>query len=263
MFYIIFRFAKEYKHKKKLFNYLQNVGCEKLIKNLWKLPYGSVKRVKKQLNIHSVPYILLKRQRALEKSIRSQHDFRLGSLVLVAYSFPLDKSSISTRKYVSRLLRRSPYLKITRNIYAWPQINFKKLIPQGSKIISPKQFLDGIKELGGETIIVSRIIVEEKIGLELIETVKDIRANEFASIELACKKLTQQLRESAISVFKAKHSFNELKIRFIQTKEISFFLKRIYKLDLMKEYRKTLRAINNCKKVLLIQSKMPTVSVAD
>jgi hypothetical protein len=222
-----------------------------------------VKRVKKQLSAHSVPYILLKRQRALEKSIITQHDFRLGSLILVAYSFPSDKSSIRTRKHISRLLRRSPYLRINRNIYAWPQINFKKLVPQGSKIIRPRQFVDTIKELGGETIVISRIIVEEKIALELIETIKDIRVNEFASIEFACKKLVQQLKESAISVSKAKHSFNELKIRFIQTKEISFFLKRIYKLDLMKEYRKALRSINTCKKVLRIHSRMPITSIAD
>jgi len=261
VYYIIFRFAKEYKHKKKLFNYLKNVGCEKLKKNLWKLPLNSMKRVKRQLNSHSVPHILLKKQRELEKIRISNKNCCLGSLILVAYSFPSEKSSIRKRKHVSRLLRRSTYLKLTRKIYAWPQINFKRLLPQGSKIISPRRFVDTIQELGGETIIIPRITVEDNIAFELLETIKDIRVKEFTSIELACKKLIQQLRESTVGVLKAKHSFNEIKIRFIQTKEACFFLKKIYKINLMQEYRKAFRAINNCKKVLRIQSKMPTVSI--
>ncbi len=221
------------------------------------MPSGSVNRAKRYLSTHAVPYILLKKQRAIEKIQITQTNFQLGSLVLVAYSFPLNKRSVRTRKHVSRLLRRSPYLKITRNIYAWPQINFKRLPLQGRKIISPRKFVEAIQELGGETTIIPRIIVEENIALELIESMKDIRAKEFASIELACRKLMHQLKESAISILKAKHSFNEIKIRFVQTKEISFFLKKVYKIDLMKEYRKTLRVINNCKKVLRLKSRIP------
>jgi hypothetical protein len=123
--------------------------------------------------------------------------------------------------------------------------------------------VDTIQELGGETFVIPRIKMEDNIALELLETTKDIRTKEFISIELACKKLIQQLKESAVSVLKAKHSFNEIKIRFIQTKDTCFFLKKIYKIDLMHEYRRALRALNNCKKVLRIQSKMLTASIVE
>lgn len=260
MFYIIFRFAKEFKHKKELFKGLESFGCAKVIKNLWKLPSGLLNRAKKYLSTQTVPYILLKKQREIERIRITINNFQLGSLVLVAYSFPSEKSSVRMRKHVSRLLRRSPYLRLTRNIYAWPQINFRRLLPQGSKIISPRRFVDTIQELGGETIVIPRIKVEDNIALELLETTKEIRAKEFASIELACKKLIQQLNESAFSLFKAKTSFNEIKIRFIQTKETYFFLKKVYKIDLMQEYRRALRAFNNCKRNLQIQRKMLTAS---
>jgi len=263
VFYIIFRFAKEFKHKKELFKRLRSFGCEKVIKNLWKLPSGSVNRVKKYLSTHIVSYILLKKQREIKRIQITNNNFQLGSLVLVAYCFPSENYSVRMRKHVSRLLRRSPYLKLTRNIYVWPQINFRRLIPQGSKIISPRRFVDTIQELGGETIIIPRIIMENKIALELLEAIRAIRIKEFTSIELACRKLIQQLKESAISLLKAKHSFNEIKIRFIHTKETSFFLKKVYKIDLMKEYRKALRVINKCKKVLRIQSKMLTATIVD
>jgi hypothetical protein len=261
VFYIIFRFGKEFKHKKELFNSLEGFECANIIKNLWKLPQRSINRVKKYLSIHKVPFILLKKQREIERIRITNDNFQLGSLVLVAYSFPSENGSIRKRKHVSRLLKRSPYLRLTRNIYAWPQINFRRLLPQGSKILSPRRFVDSIKELGGETITIPRIKVDNNVALELLETIKDIRIKEFSSIELACKKLIQQLKESAVSLLKAKHSFNEIKIRFIQTKEICFFLKKVYKINIMKEYRKALRAINNCKKVLQISSKMPMISV--
>lgn len=263
MFYIITRCGKEFKHKKELFNSLKSFGCEKVIRNLWKLPSGSVNRVKRYLSTHRVSYIPLKKQREIERIRITQNNFQLGSLVLVAYSFPSEESSVRMRKHVSRLLRRSPYLKLTRNIYAWPQINFRKLLPQGSKIISPRRFVDTIQEHGGETIIIPRIKIEDKIALELIEAIKEIRTKEFTSIERACKKLIQKLKESAVSVFKARHSFNEIKIRFIHTKEIIFFMKKVYKIDLMKEYRKALRVINKCKKVLRIHSRILTASIVD
>ena len=263
MFYIIFRFSKEFKHKKELFNSLKSFGCEKVMRNLWKLRSSSVNRVKRYLSTHRVPYIPLKKQREIERIRITQNNFQLGSLILVAYSFPSEESSVRMRKHVSRLLRRSPYLKLTRNIYLWPQINFRRLLPEGSKIISPRRFVDAIQKLGGETIIIPRIKIEDKIALELLEAIKDIRTKEFTSIELACKKLIQQLKESSVNALKARHSFNEIKIRFIHTKETIFFLKKVYKIDLMKIYRKALRAINECKKVMQIQSKMPIVSIVD
>jgi hypothetical protein len=248
--YITFRFAKDYRHRKQIFTYLESTGCAKLLKNLWKLPLNTASRVKSHLNALNVPFTLLKKKREHIKIEKGQDNPHLGSLVLVAYSIPPEKNTTRTRKHISRLLRRSPYLRINRNMYAWPQINFKRFFPLGSKIISPRDFVKAIEELGGETVIIPRIVVEDKVARELIEEIKDIRRKECTSIYSACMKFIEQLKKSEIDVSKAKYSFNELKARFVQTKEIIFFLKKLYKIDLLKDYRKTLRGINSYKKTL-------------
>ncbi len=251
MYYLAYSPDRKNKDRSVIPKIFKDLGFERIQRSFWAIPNASLPKAIEILEKYTHNYLLFRKRREIYKpTIQENKDlFKLGSLVIIAYSFP--KSSVRKRKMVSRLLRRAPYFKITRNVYAFPQLKYSKFMASESKLITPREFSTIITAIGGHTKILPKLVlVHDWMGSSLIAEMKKIRKYECLSIKQGCERLLSLLKEEKVDVASFKKKFTEIKAKYELTKEVISFFRKVMKIDLLKDCNQAYRSLMKCKKEL-------------
>jgi hypothetical protein len=240
--YVVYRASIESKGRSVIPTRLKALGCQQLQKAFWKL---EEKRVHQVLSIlrNNKP-ILLKRLREIKApELAKKKGFaNLGSLIIVSFMLPKG----ANREKVTNFLRKAPCIRLRRSVYAFSQIHtfhFKE-----PKLVDARKFVNFLKEIRGKVKIISRVVVVNKISVEmLLHETKDRVEKRFVDIVTSCKEL--YLKSQTGKDFEIlRDRFSRIKRKFLILKKVANVYNAWLKIDFSKKMMKayhSLRKVNS------------------
>ena len=113
VYYVAYKATKESKNRSQIARYLQILGCKYIRRAFLKVDDNKIGVVARIL--HKNYPIIMKRRRGIERpNFTKDGKIReLGSLIVIAY-----KGSKRDRMKIDFFLRRAPYIRLCRGVYA-------------------------------------------------------------------------------------------------------------------------------------------------
>jgi len=239
VFYVIYRASKEYKNRSLIPKRLETLGCKRICSSFWE---ANERRIDEVLRVVSDNQpILLKRVRDIRKPTYDAEgniiDF--GSLIIATYNAEKDESG-----KIRGLLRKAPYIKLCRSVYAFCQNNNQYGRKRGDAF-NINYLFSLMKESDRDARIIPRIIVVNSTEATsiLLERVKLRVAKKTEKILNGYKNLMQALVEEHIDKKRLIEEEKKLYSEFVSLRKIAMFYERWLRLDFAKEIMKVYSAI--------------------
>jgi hypothetical protein len=233
-FYVVYRASRNDKNRGVIPNDLRSLGCIQLHKSLWEVQEEKIKKVLQVLQKYEP--ILLRRAREIRKPKwnRNGKITDIGSLSIVAYNIPNGK-----RKLVNRALWKTPYIRLCRAVYAFPQ---------GHSMFDKNKTIDGLLKLiqankGGARVI-PRIVIEDSASIQQVVNEIEERIKEEASnIVALSEKITAKVKENGENTAKSSEKVANIRQKYLTLKKVASAYEKWLKLNFSRNMLKTYRAI--------------------
>lgn len=245
--YVVYRAPIESKSRSTIPARLKALGCHQLHKAFWRI---DEKKINQVLNIlKGNKPILLKRLREIKdpKYTKNKEFSGLGSIVVISFTLPKG----SNREKVTNFLRKAPCIRLRRSIYAFSQRH--SFYDKEPKLVDALKFVNFLKEIHGKVKIISRLVIVNKISVEmLLQETRDRIEKGAVDVVMSCKKLYIKARAGKdIGILRDR--FNRIKRRFIILKRVASIYNAWLKIDFSKSLMKAYHALRKVN--LLIKSE--------
>jgi len=231
VFYIVYRASKEYKNRSLIPKRLETLGCKRICSSFWEANERRINEVLKVVSDNQP--ILLKRIRDIRKPMYDAEgniiDF--GSLIIATYNAERDESG-----KIKGLLRKAPYIKLCRSVYAFCQDNDQ----YGKKkrdAFNINHLFSLMKESDRDARIIPRIIIVNSTEATdiLLERVRLRIAKKTEKILDGYKNLMCALVEEHIDKKRLFEEEKKLYSEFVSLRKIAVFYERWLRIDFAKE----------------------------
>ncbi len=226
---------------------LESLGCTMISKAFWSIPKSSLKQV--LLTVEGLEYFLFKRSRDIKqwKIAEDPSETSVGSLVIIVYKGL--QNSAKARKAVSRALRKSPCIKISNNVYAFPQVRDSKYLEFQGKVVSPTELSRLVRLMGGRALCFPKLVAKSyRTEAEVVKRLRQRLIEESSEVTLKAKRLSSKLScEPQYDLEKMKTEMKEIEARARSLVYLIKFLHKTVKLDLRTEAVKCLKAVSAAK----------------
>jgi len=240
--YVVYRASMESKARSTIPRRLKELGCQQIHRAFWKVNEKNARQVLKVLE-NNQP-ILLKRLREIRNpQLAKRKEFSgLGSLIVVFFTLPKD----ANREKMKNFLKRAPCIRLRRSVYAFSQR--QPFYDREQKLVDAQRFAKFIREMRGETKIISRVVIVNRESAErLRQETRERVEREVAEIVAACKELFMKAHEANETAM-LRDRYLRIKRRFLALKKVAAVYDGWMKMDssksLMRGYH-GLRKVNS------------------
>jgi hypothetical protein len=239
VFYIVYRASKEYKNRSLIPKRLETLGCKRICSSFWEANERRIDEVLKVVSDNQP--ILLRRIRDIRKPMYDAEGniIDLGSLIIAIYNAEKDESG-----KIRGLLRKAPYVKLCRSVYAFCQNNNQYSRKKGDAF-NINYLFSLMKENDRDAKIIPRIIIVNSTEATsiLLERVKLRVAKKTEKILDGYKNLMRALFEKQIDRKRLIEEEKKLYSDFVSLRKIAMFYEKWLRVDFAKEIMKVYSAI--------------------
>ncbi|MEM1606699.1 MAG: hypothetical protein QXW55_04470 [Candidatus Bathyarchaeia archaeon] len=233
VFYVVYSVPKEYKSRGLIPKRLKALGCRRIYGSFWEVNERKIDEILKVIGDNQP--ILLRRTRDIRKPLYDGEgnlvDF--GSLIVLVYNPENDGNA-----KIKWLLAKTPYVKLCRSVYAFPQ-NSDRYERRGG-VFEINNLLMLVKEHSKDAAIFSRVVIVNsgEVMSTLIERVKSRVARKTEKILNGYKDLIDTFyagqAEKKYLVEREKKLYSEFK----HLRKLILFYEKWLKIDFTKEMMK-------------------------
>jgi hypothetical protein len=226
--YLAYKASKDYNNRGLIPKRLKASGCICICKSFWEVDDEKVKSV---LNIvRDNQPILIRRTRDLRKPKFDEKDhlIEFGSLIVAVYNAEKDEKG-----KIRRLLRKTPYLRLCRSVYAFCQTYSQ--YDEKSDVLDISWLLTLMREVDVDVKLFPRmnIINADPISI-LLERVRKRVEHEVNEVIEDYKYLLQKANDKNIDKRSLIEQQKKLHRKFLLIKKKASFYEKWLKIDLTK-----------------------------
>ncbi|TFF96738.1 hypothetical protein EU546_00850 [Candidatus Thorarchaeota archaeon] len=224
-------------------------AIRRLARGIYRVPVQN-KRVREY--VQRFRHLTLKRAREIPRVKETDPELsQRRTYVLIAYSFV--EPTAQQKKKTQRLLNRSAYIRVRKGAVLFPHLRSKDITRfyhngKGKRVLTPKEFAEGMKSIGAEISRWSRVrAVGLKSEREIADSLDTTIRSQLSSLETRITDLQERTKHSSVSVKTLKSRYSELMARIKEARSVYSLVRDIWKRDDSKILRKMYNRLLRCR----------------
>lgn len=236
VYYVVYKAAKNYSNRGLIPAGLRGLGCRQINKTFWEFDKEKTYRVLRLLDKNR-PVILRRIKEVRKRSIIHGKIQDLGSLIVVTYKAPREKSET-----IRNFAQKAPCIRLCSRVYAFYQRQQK--FDSENKLIDAQGLAAFIKELNGEVRLIPKIVaLNEQSTQRLTDETKQHMEREILGIIQKCKQVYDEVLGNECSNEKVSETLRRLRARYVRAERKAGFYSAWMAVDLSRDVRKAYKAL--------------------